>query len=131
MLPDSLSPQRTALVVDDDELVLAVTVALLQDLGFEAIAESSPEQALSRVRKEEGFDLLLTDWVMPGVTGVELIKVARQERPELSVILASGYQFDREQIGDRVVFLQKPYGKLDLIRAIGDSMVQAMGQCAP
>ena len=120
--------QRTAIVVDDDDLVLAATSALLEDLGFKAVAEASAQQALTRMRSNEGFDLLLTDLRMPGMTGDQLINEVLRDRPHISVILASGYEFERGAIGDRVVVLRKPYGKADLIRAIGESMQRAMAK---
>lgn len=125
MIGDQATPKRTAIVVDDDDLVLSATSALLEDLGYEAIQLASAQEALTEIGKAEGFDLLLTDFKMPGMTGDQLICRVLEERPGIPVILASGYDANRADLGDRVVFLRKPYGKQDLIRAIGESMLQA------
>ena len=76
--------------MDDDPLVLTNTVAMLQDLGHTAIPASSGQQALDLLRTEDSIDLLLTDEIMPGMTGTELAAAIR-EWPKLSIILATGF----------------------------------------
>ncbi|MGN6279589.1 MAG: PAS domain S-box protein, partial [Sphingomonas sp.] len=80
--PGQQRPLRIV-VVDDDSLVLMNTVALLEDLGHEAIEVESAQQALARFADDPAIDLLITDQAMPGMTGVELIREARALIPDL------------------------------------------------
>ena len=79
------------LCVDDDPLVLINTVAMLEDIGHTVLAASSGRQALNFLREDNSIDLVITDQIMPGMTGVELAAVIRTEWPKLSVILATGF----------------------------------------
>ena len=79
------------LCVDDDPLVLTNTVAMLEDVGHTVIAASSSRQALNILREDNSIDLVITDQIMPGMTGIELANVIRTEWPKLSVILATGF----------------------------------------
>jgi two-component system, cell cycle sensor histidine kinase and response regulator CckA len=83
-------PLRVALV-DDEAVVLRATQALLARLGFQVTAFPVPEAALRHLSDAESrVDLLLTDYIMPGMTGLELAREARKVRPDLPVILSSG-----------------------------------------
>ena len=83
-------PLRVALV-DDEAAVLRATQALLARLGFQVTAFPVPEAALRHLSDlEHRVDLLLTDYIMPGMTGLELAREARKVRPDLPVILSSG-----------------------------------------
>ena len=77
-------------VVDDDSLVLMNTAAMLDDLGHEVIEATSGEQALRALRRSQGADLVITDQLMPGMMGTQLIAAIRSEWPHLPVILATG-----------------------------------------
>jgi CheY-like chemotaxis protein len=77
------------MVVDDDSLVLMNTAAMLEDLGHEVIEATSGEQALRVLRRGKRIDLLITDQVMPGMTGTQLIAAIRAEWPHLPVVLAT------------------------------------------
>ena len=79
------------MVVDDDSLVLSNTAAMLEDLGHEVIEATSGEQALRILRRSGAVDLLITDQMMPGIRGTQLIEAVRSEWPDLKVILATGY----------------------------------------
>jgi signal transduction histidine kinase len=79
------------LVVDDDSMVAESTAAMLSDLGHTVLLASSGPAALDRIRADAAIELVITDHAMPGMTGVELAKHIRQARPELPIILATGY----------------------------------------
>jgi len=79
------------LVVDDDPLVAMSTVDMLEDLGHKVIEANSADQALKILEAGRPVDLLLTDHAMPGMTGIELAKIARKKRPAMPVLLATGY----------------------------------------
>ncbi|WP_270937859.1 ATP-binding protein [Falsiroseomonas oryzae] len=85
------TPARHVLVVDDDPLVAAGTAMLLEDLGHSAVVATSAAEALARLAREPGVDMVLTDHAMPGMTGMELAERLRRERPDLPVALATGY----------------------------------------
>ncbi|MGH7007073.1 MAG: response regulator [Stellaceae bacterium] len=98
------------LVVDDDSLVAESTVSMLEHLGHSAILTTSCIAALEALRTEPQIDLVITDQVMPGMTGIELARRIRQLRPELPVILATGYsELVQRRNEPGFVTLDKPY----------------------
>lgn len=107
------------LVVDDDSLVRMGTVAMVEELGHVVVAEAgSGAQALALLREADNIDLLLTDQAMPGMTGQQLAEAAREVRPGLPVLLATGYA-DQGAVGPKnLPRLPKPYGLDDLASAL-------------
>jgi PAS domain S-box-containing protein len=106
------------LVVDDDNLVLMSTVAMLEDLGHVVVEATSGPQALEILRHHEGIQAMMTDHAMPLMTGVQLAEQARTQRPGLPVILASGYAELPQGTGTDLIRLRKPYRQQDLARAL-------------
>src|SRR4029078_381300 len=97
---DELGPESTAaraaeglkvIAVDDDGLVLLNTVAMLAELGHEVLAAYSAAQALEILRREPRIDLVLTDQAMPRMTGLQLAAVLHDQRPDIPVVLVTGY----------------------------------------
>jgi PAS domain S-box-containing protein len=114
--------QLCVLAVDDDTLVLANIVALLEDLGHRVIAASSALKAMDAFDADPGVDLLITDQAMPVMTGLELIEALRARRPSLPVILATGFaEFPAGVVGS-IERLAKPYTQQQLKQAIGSMM---------
>jgi CheY-like chemotaxis protein/anti-sigma regulatory factor (Ser/Thr protein kinase) len=102
------------LVVDDDPIVAAGTVAMLEDLGHVATEVASGEAALQVLLSDDSIDLVITDHAMPGMTGTELAARIRRTWPELPVAIATGYA---ELLGDgelELPRLSKPYRQQDL-----------------
>lgn len=102
------------LAVDDDPLALDALVGLLEALGYVVTAEVESPVALERLRQDpQAFDLVITDMTMPRLTGIELAAHAQTLRPDLPVLLCSGY--NEGLIQDKIhragvrAFLQKPY----------------------
>jgi PAS domain S-box-containing protein len=93
--PASISHKvnRSAVIlfVDDDPLIAMSTTEMLEDLGHQVIPASSGLHALDIIRSEQPIDLMMTDHVMPGMTGVELAAASREVRPSLRILLATGY----------------------------------------
>lgn len=87
--PRSLSTPRHVLVVDDDTMLRELTVDMLRQEGHSATPASTGEEALRMIESSE-FDLLLTDLVMPGMTGWDVIDGAARIRPGLPVVLMTG-----------------------------------------
>lgn len=111
-------PQRI-LLVDDDELVRGAITRVLTAAGFEVTAVRSPPEALSQLTTGHGFDAVVTDLVMPGGTGVELLRCIRgQGNGELPVVIFTGrpsLESARSTIGDgrvRYVLKSAVHGEL-------------------
>lgn len=79
------------LAVDDDALIAMSTTDMLEDLGHEVIEANSGEQALEILRSGQPVDLLITDFSMPRMNGAQLAEAARELRPGLPILLATGY----------------------------------------
>ena len=79
------------LIVDDDPLVAMSTADMLADLGHSVIEAYSGETALDILRGSREIDMLITDYSMPRMTGAELAKAAQHMRPDLPILLATGY----------------------------------------
>ncbi|MCQ2028476.1 response regulator [Stutzerimonas zhaodongensis] len=111
----------TVLVVDDDALVLENTSALLEDLGYSVTAVDSALAALSLLRGRSHFDILVTDHMMPGMTGAQLADTLQTERPGLPVLLVSGYA-DLTEGNRRRHTLAKPFTQASLVQAMNQVM---------
>ena len=113
----------TVLVVEDDEAVRRTTAAMLDALGFGVLVASGWREALAlAARQDTSVELLLTDVVMPELSGKELCERLRAVRPRLRVLYMSGYTADviahHDILEDGVHFIQKPFTMDDLARAI-------------
>jgi signal transduction histidine kinase len=106
------------LVVDDDPMVGATTAAMFEDLGHSVLVVSSGVLALNVVRAEAKIDLVVTDYAMPGMTGVELAKQIRLVRPNLPIILTTGYADLPNADDPGLPRLAKPYRREDLARML-------------
>ena len=115
---DAARPSQglTVLVVDDDHLVLMNTAAMLEDLGHDVIEATSGDQALRALRRGRRIDLIVTDQLMPGMTGTQLIAAIKAEWPHTPLILASGYMELSEGTDPDVPRLSKPFRQADLAR---------------
>jgi signal transduction histidine kinase/PAS domain-containing protein len=105
------------LTVDDDELVLTNTVEMLRDVGHQVVAASSAREALEWLDRQ-AFDLLITDHAMPHMTGAQLINWVREQRPELPIILVSGYAELMPGQHVEVPRLAKPFSQAQLLEAV-------------
>jgi signal transduction histidine kinase/ActR/RegA family two-component response regulator len=112
------SARAKILFVDDDLLIAGSTVALLEDLGHEVTEVHSAEAALRLLDEGLPADLLITDHAMPGMTGAELAREVRQQRPELPILLATGFaEFKGVEVSD-VARLAKPYTQAEMANEI-------------
>lgn len=114
------------LLVDDDPLVIEGTRAMLEELGHcPAAVAASAEEALAILHKDAAFDLLLTDHLMPGMSGVQLAARVHAIYPALPILLASGYaEFDELSI-ITCPRLRKPYNLNDLSMALQAAVQKA------
>jgi PAS domain S-box-containing protein len=97
------------LFVDDDPLIAMSTTEMLEDLGHRVIGANSALHALDIIRSEQPIDLMMTDHVMPGMTGIELAAASRRLRPSLPILLATGYADLPEGAQLDLPRLAKPY----------------------
>ena len=106
---------RTILLVEDDAGVRAVTAAMLKELHFTVIEADNGTHALDIVDSKPEIDLLFTDIVMPGMNGFELGRRARERRPQLPVLYATGYAASYTAPEKGADVLAKPYREADLL----------------
>jgi signal transduction histidine kinase/CheY-like chemotaxis protein len=114
----------TILLVDDEELVRIGTSEMLTDLGYNVIDANSGAEALRLLRAGERVDLLITDYLMPGMNGVELIELSRPLAPSMEVMLITGYSTIAEGPGASVTRLAKPFRQADLAKVVADMVTQ-------
>jgi PAS domain S-box-containing protein len=107
--PQQVKRSAVILFVDDDPLIAMSTTEMLEDLGHRVIGASSALHALDILRSEQPIDLMVTDHVMPGMTGIELAAATRQVRPLLPILLATGYAELPEGTQVDLPRLAKPY----------------------
>ncbi|MGZ8286444.1 MAG: PAS domain S-box protein [Allosphingosinicella sp.] len=113
------------LLVEDNDHVREFAHHLLDELGYRVVSAASGEEALERLEAEP-VDILFSDVVMPGLSGVELARLARERDPSLPVLLASGYS---EEIvgaaGADFEIVRKPYDLNGIEAALGAALEQA------
>lgn len=122
-----MKPKRTILCVDDNEQSLSIRKVMLETRGYRVAACSSGEEALG-IFERGGIDLVLTDLIMPGLDGTELIARIKSMSPQTPAILFSGKIriFDRETQAD--VFLPKGmYAPAELLERIRLLLVRKRG----
>jgi CheY-like chemotaxis protein len=114
---------ETILVVEDDPQVRSMTRTMLSRLGYHVVVAESADEALSIIPSHEGsLDLLLTDMVMPLMSGTDLARQVQAVRPGIRVLYMSGYT-DNDVIGRGVLsadtpFIQKPFTSASLSRKV-------------
>lgn len=111
-LAPKLRGAGTVLLVEDEDLVRASTADILIELGYQVVEARSGEEALRRAATTR-FDLVLTDHLMPGMTGVELVARLSTSHPDIPVVIVSGYA-DADGIAPDQPRLNKPFRHDDL-----------------
>ena len=106
------------LTVDDDPLVALNTSALLEELGHTVFSAPSALHALDILRREKKIDLMITDQLMPNMTGSELASRIRAENEQMPIILATGYAELAPGEGQGLPRLAKPFSQRELADAI-------------
>ncbi|MBA2934098.1 response regulator [Sphingomonas sp. CGMCC 1.13654] len=106
----------TVLLVDDQDLVRATTAHMLEELGFGIIHARSGEEALRLIGEGAIFDIVVTDHLMPGITGAELAQTIRGRVPNAKILLVSGYA--DEGIAADLPRLAKPFRAADLAERV-------------
>lgn len=115
------------LLVDDEDTVRRVAQGMLGSLGYLVVSAASGSEAVSMFEGDpEAFDLVILDMIMPGMSGAETFRALREIRPEVPVLICSGYAQD-DQIASlngerRVGFARKPLGLNDLAEAVANAL---------
>ena len=116
--PSRATRQSVILTVDDDALVLMNTVAMLEDMGHRVIEAGSGDEALKLIEHEAQIDLVVSDQAMPGMTGVQLAEEIRRLRPDMPVVLATGYAELPPGADASFLRLAKPFTQAQLAEAV-------------
>ena len=108
--------------MEDEDSVRAFGFRALKRKGFEVTPCNCAENALDLLNKGEKFNLMITDMVMPGMSGADLAKEVKKMYPDIKIILASGYSEEiarRELNGsEEFEFIAKPYSLGDLTKKV-------------
>lgn len=122
-----MKPKRTILCVDDNEQSLSIRKVMLETRGYRVISCTNSMDAL-QIFEQGGIDLILSDLVMPGVDGAELIARVKKISPQTPAILFSGTVkgYERDTVAD--VFLPKGmYAPVELLERIRLLLVRKRG----
>jgi CheY-like chemotaxis protein len=124
------SAEGTVLLVEDDADVRDAARSMLEELGYRVVETASADAALAAIARDPGVDLVFTDVIMAaGMTGIELAQAIKEQRPDLPVMLTSGYTAQRlVPTGDNrdLPLLRKPYTLSQLAEALSD-LIQRRG----
>jgi PAS domain S-box-containing protein len=125
----NVSPRKTgmigtALLVDDEEFVRISTADMLMEMGFDVLEATSAEEALKLIDRGASVDLLVTDHLMPGMTGVDLVHAVRERQPSTPVLIISGFA-EAEGIAPDLPRLTKPFRQSDLAASVAS--IKAIG----
>ena len=114
--------EEKALIVDDQQEVLALAVEMFRQLGYEVLSAGNGKDALDIIKRTPDIDVVFSDVVMPGMNGVELGRQARSLAPHAKIILASGYASNSLEILESSVddfeFVSKPYRMAEIIKKL-------------
>lgn len=140
-MPDSIEqgepslarpPRRaTILLVDDEELVRRGTVEMLQDIGYDVVEAASGSEALRMLKSGAAIDLLVTDYLMPAMSGVELARQCRSIAPAMPILLITGYAAISDGFGAELARLAKPFRQVDLASRIARLLDESPANVVP
>lgn len=109
-----LRGNQTILFVDDEDLLLTMGRMVLSEYGYRVLTANSGQKAMEVLDRESKIDLVITDLVMPSMSGRELVEHIAERRPDLPVLCTSGYVWQGTQDQD-TAYLQKPFTSQELL----------------
>ncbi|HTB83887.1 MAG TPA: ATP-binding protein [Candidatus Sulfotelmatobacter sp.] len=113
---------ESILIVEDDPSVRALTVAILRNCGYQVQDSSNAFEALILLKRNPRFDLVITDVIMPQMSGKELYDQIKDQLPHIKVMLISGYTDDalahHGVLDEGLAFLEKPFSPAKLARKV-------------
>ena len=115
------------MLVDDEEAIVSLGQRSLQKLGYQVTGETQSVSALEKFKEDpEQFDVVVTDQTMPNLTGLSLAQELWKIRPDLPVIISTGFseQITSDSVADLgfQTLLNKPYAGSELAKAIKQSL---------
>jgi CheY-like chemotaxis protein len=127
---DERQAPRTVLVVDDEEVVRMLVARALVEAGFSVVEAAHGAAALAAIESEAyDFDLVLCDLVMPGLNGRDLARWLAANRPDLPILLISGYPLPYLEAHDLydpgLPLLRKPFLPSRLLEAVEETLASA------
>ena len=121
--------KATILCVDDESVPLTFRKFVLEKSGFHVLTAASGNEALQRIRGEH-VDLVLTDLLMPGISGTELAREIKRQQPELPIVLLSGVNEIPEDATRADFFLSKLEGPVAMCHKISE-ILNGTGKAVP
>ncbi len=125
---DALRPYMTACgervaIVDDEDVMITVANAVLQRLGYTTVTFTSAGKFMKAFAAAPGkFDLIVTDVVMPGISGVQLVRTLRDQGHDVPILLMTGFsvQTRLEPVANagRTSFVRKPFTPVHLAQSV-------------
>ena len=123
---------ETILLVEDEDAVRRLTQRILVAAGYKVIPAASGAEALQACAGDDPISLLVTDVVMPGMSGPSLVEALRRRDPKLKVLYISGYpDLENERARSRLEndpLLRKPFAWSDLLRTVSDILSEATAE---
>jgi CheY-like chemotaxis protein len=120
--PETTNEIKTILVVDDEPENRRIYSEILTDLGYRVIDEPDGASALSDIRQGEKIDLVITDFKMPGMNGLELVATLRNILPSIPVLMLTAYtsidNFVQSLSLGVFEYINKPVGTMEFIRIV-------------
>ena len=105
------------MLVDDEEVARETTAEMLKDLGYQVTKATSGEEALKMLRQGQAVDLLISDHLMPGISGEQLVREAQGLRPDLPALIVTGFA-GIDEISIDIPRLNKPFRQAEFATAI-------------
>ncbi len=118
-----------ALVVDDEDAVRMCTVDALEDMGFQVVEAASAEEAIGAIDGGLTPNVMITDHLMPGMTGAELARNVRSRLPSTAVVIVSGYT-SMADFGPDLTILGKPFRQHELVASVEAAVLASQSAAA-
>ena len=109
---------KTVLVVDNDPLVMLGTAVMLREIGYHVVTATSPQDALGAFQHDDAPSILVTDYSMPVMTGVELAEAVLRLHAATRILIVTGHSELDEHLPDEWQLLTKPFSSVELRDAL-------------
>ncbi|HYJ32883.1 MAG TPA: PAS domain S-box protein [Candidatus Binatia bacterium] len=125
---------ETILVVEDDEMIRSLIRDILESTGYRVLVADDPESGMKLIGEEQEIHLLLTDLILPGMSGRELVDKVAELKPDIRVLFMSGYSDEAVArhgiLEPGLAFLQKPFSRDALVRKVREVLDSAGSRIA-